>query len=994
MRAPSDMPRPARRRRGLSGRGRIVLVVVAVALFVLITSLRTIAGFYTDYLWFDSLGQGSVFTGVVGAKVALAAIFTGVFFVILFANLLIADRIAPRFRPAGPEEDLIERYHELVGSRTGLVRVGVAVLFAVITGIGASSHWHEWILFTNRVDFGRDDPLFGTDIGFYVFQLPFLRFVTGWLFAALVIVLIITAVAHYLNGGIRVNNPLQRVTPQVKAHVSVLLGALALVKAAGYWLQQYGLTTSTRGTVDGATYTDVNVQLPAIRLLLLISLFAFLLFIVNIWRRGWVLPVLAVGLWAFVAMIAGGIVPALVQKFRVEPSESSKERVYIDRNIEATREGMGLADVEVAPFVPPGERDLGDLTDEDLAANADTINNIRLWDPNPLILGQTYAQLQEVRGFYQIRDVDVDRYELDGRTRQVMISTRELDTGNVPQSSWEARHLAFTHGYGIVMAPANFKDSEDQPDLRISDIPVNNDTEIPIEQPSIYIGEDQGGYVIVNTKRQEIDYQDEAGENVFTEYEGDDGVAIGTWTRRLAFALRFGDFNPLFSGNLQSGSRVLLIRDVRDRVKTLAPFLEFDSDPYPVLIAGRIVWVVDGYTTTDQYPYAQYAITRGLPEQSDLGGRYNYVRNSVKATVDAYDGTVTLYVVDSEDPIAAAYQKAFPSLFADEDPPDDLVEHFRYPEDLFRVQTTMWGRYHQRDPDTFYNNNDGWVIAQDPGLGRLEVTQTATTVTPPVRVEAVTSNPIAPVYSLVQLPGDEQQTFQLMRPFVPIPKSDDARQLLTGFMAASSEPDSYGQLRVFTMPSSNLPPGPALAAATMSSDPAVSELETLLGIREGGSELLTGNMLLVPIEDSLLYVRPVYVQAEQNRLPLLRKVIVEYKNDVSVADTLREALAGLEAFEEIPPSIEEDVVDDEPGPPPDDGEPAPPAEEETVAELLAQAEELFAEVDTALREGDLAAYQRAVDEARELVRRALEESGGTVPPESSQTATTTTTTTA
>src|SRR3954447_9406112 len=402
MRMPADLPR-RRRRPNVGARGRITLVVLAVALFVLLTSLRGIAGFYTDLLWFDSLGFRRVFTGVLGAKFTLAFIFSAAFFVLLWLNLLIADRLAPRFRPAGPEEEVLERYHAMVGNRTGLVRLGIAIVFGLIAGIGTSGKWHDWILFRNAQDFHVKDAQFGFDVGFYVFRLPFLTFVVDWLFASLIIILIVTAVAHYVNGGIRVQGAAQRVTPQVKAHLSVLLGVLAVVKAVAYYLQRFELNFSTRGAVDGATYTDVKAQLPALNLLIIISAVAVVLFIVNIWRRGWVLPMLAVGLWAFVALVVGGIYPAFIQRVKVQPAESSKEQPYIKRNITATRAAINLSEVGSTAFAAND-----DLNAADLVADSDTVRNIRLWDPN--VIAKAFQKLQEVRDYYQISDVDVDRY--------------------------------------------------------------------------------------------------------------------------------------------------------------------------------------------------------------------------------------------------------------------------------------------------------------------------------------------------------------------------------------------------------------------------------------------------------------------------------------------------------------------------------------------------------------------------------------------------------
>ncbi|HEV3227623.1 MAG TPA: UPF0182 family protein, partial [Acidimicrobiales bacterium] len=679
MRAGDDMPRGEgrTRRQRRAGRGRIILIVAAIGLFILITTVRSIASFYTDYLWFQSIGQTGVWRGVLGTKLTLAFVFIAIFFGLLWFNLLVADRIAPKFRPAGPEEELRERYHELIGRRTGLVRVVVALLFAVIAGAGASGQWQEWLLFRNYVPFGVKDPQFGKDVGFYVFQLPFMNFVLGWLFAAFVIVFIVTTVAHYLNGGITVQTPFQRVTPQVKAHLSVLLAVLALVKAGLYYLQQYSLTVSTRGTVDGATYTDVHTQLPAIRLLLVISLFSVALFIYNIFRRGWVLPVLGVGLWAFVAVIAGTIVPALVQKFRVEPQESARERPYIERNIAATRQGMNLGNVQVTDFKNDNQ-----LTTSNLVSNQDSVNNIRVWDPN--IMPSTYRTLQALKPFYKIEDVHVDRYKINGQTTQVVLSARELESAGVPQPSWEGTHLAFTHGYGVVLSSSSQQTANGQPDLKIRDIPITNQTDIKLDQPGIYFGQHLDGYVITNSKRQEIDYEDSAGNNVPTTYTGADGIPLSSWIKKAAFALRFGDFNPLVSGNVTNSSKILINRDINARLAAIAPFLTFDADPYPVILNGRVQWIVDGYTTTDKYPYAQRAITES---QGALQGRFNYVRNSVKAVIDAYDGTTTLYIVDHNDPIIRAYQKAFPHLFSSTEPSDELRQHFRYPEDLFRVQT-------------------------------------------------------------------------------------------------------------------------------------------------------------------------------------------------------------------------------------------------------------------------------------------------------------------
>ena len=982
MRAPSDMPRRSPRTAS-PGRGRTWLVVGAVVLFFLITSLRGMAGFYTDYLWFDSLGRSSVWSGVLGAKIALAVIFTGAFFLLMWLNLVIADRLAPPFRPAGPEEEFIERYHEIVGGRTGLVRGGTAALLALIAGAGVSSEWNSWILFTHGGSFGVKDPQFDTDIGFYVFKLPFLSFVAGWLFAALLIVLIVTSVAHYLNGGIRMSAARNRVTPQVKAHLSVLLGLLALVKAAGYWLQRFDLTVSTRGFVDGAGYTDVKAQLPAINLLLLISIASFLLFIVNIWRRGWTLPILGVGLWALIAVVAGAIYPQFVQRVNVTPNEPAKERPYIERNLEATREAMGLGedDIEVTEF------DLEtDVDAIDLEANAATVANIRIWDPTPAILGKTFPQLQKVKDYYSVNDVDVDRYELDGVPTQVVLSVRDLNTANVPANSWAAKHLTYTHGYGAIVAPANAADANGNPVFVGRDVPYRSSApELDLEEPAVYFGEELDGYVVVGSKQRELSYQDDDSTE-YAAYEGEDGVELDSFVKKAAFALRFGDANPLISDQLTDSSRILYIRDIQERVTALAPFLSFDADPYPVIIDGRIQWIIDAYTTTDRYPYAQRADTNQLADGSGLSHRFNYVRNSVKAVVDAYDGSVTMYVMPGDDPIIDAYRDAFPSLFTDFDEmPSGLRDHLRYPEDLFRVQTNMWARYHVTTAESFYEGNDYWDVARDAGTATSGSSSASSSSTTSTTTDA-NGNTIPqkdkrtdPYYVFAKLPGAAAPEFVLMRPFVPISAGDDS-QLLTAFMVAKSDGEDYGKLQVFVMPRGDLPNGPALVQAAIQSDREVGNQETLLS--GAGSRVSYGSLLPIPIDGGLVYVRPFYVSSTQTDVPGIAQVIVEFEGTVRIRDTLQEALAAV--FGEAPPTQEDPGGEDPEDPVVPEGDLM-----QQVSTLLAEANDLFEEAAADLKEdGDLGAYQDKIAEGQAKIAQAerLFEEAGT-----SATSTTTTT---
>jgi uncharacterized protein len=854
MRTPDDLPRRGRERRPspmASQRSRILLGVVIAALVILLLSLRGIAGVYTDYLWFDSLDQGAVWRGLLGARIFLGVVFILLFFAMAWANFYVADRLAPPFRPAGPEDELLERYHELVAGRMHWIRLVVAGLLAVIAGAGASSEWNSWILFRHGGTFGIDDPQFNSDVGFYMFQLPFLSFVVDWLFASLLIILIITAVAHYLNGGIRVQTQAPRVSPQVKAHLSLLLAGLALIRAVDYWLQRFELTVSSQGVVDGVSYTDSNAQLPALNLLVLISLAAAGLFIFNIFRRGWTLPVVAVALWGVVAVVVGGVYPAYVQRFQVEPNESVRETELMERNMEATRFALGLDGIRTEPFSPRSTP----ANEVDLSGYEPTVRNIRLWDPSDAIALQAYQQLQQIRAYYEFTDIDVGRYEMDGEMTGVGVGLRTVDGSRIPISGWEGRHLAYTHGYGAVLAPSGATDDR-EPEFLTQDIPQRsvNDS-LPEGNPQVYFSEDLSGYVMTGTGRDEIDYETDE-ETVITEYDGEDGVGAGSLLRRTAFALRFGDINPIISGFMSGDTRVHYIRDVRERVETLAPFLHTDADPYPVLLEDRTVWVLDMYTTSDRFPYGQRANVDELAGDSGLRHNFNYVRNSVKAVVDAYDGTVSFYIVDDEDPIVAAYDSAFPGLFSDGTPesdggemPDDLVPHLRYPEDLFRTQTIAWQRYHLQEVDKFYSQGDRWNVAIDPGTVGGEGTTPVTDASGEIvdRLEAR----IPPYYQVLQLPGEQEPEFAMLRPFVPF-SEDDQRQQLSALMVARSDPEHYGELIVYQMPTGDLPDGPGIAAANIRSNEDVSRIETFLG--QAGSRVHYGNLLLLPLGDSTAFV--------------------------------------------------------------------------------------------------------------------------------------------
>jgi uncharacterized membrane protein (UPF0182 family) len=995
MRAPSDLPRQRPRR---VPRGRPAIIIAIVVIIVALTSLRAIAGFWTDYLWFQNLGFATVFTGILTAKITLALIFTLLMFAFLLGNLIIADRFAPKLA-FGPQDDLVVRYRDAVGRHAGKVRIVVAILFALVLGLGQSSRWNAWILYANAKNFGAKDPEFHRDIGYYVFKLPFLQSLVGWAFGAVLLVTFVTAVFHYLNGGIKIQtqNAPQRVSPQVKAHISVLLGILALIKGVGYYLQRFALVDSTRGFVKGALYTDVHAQLQAFNLLMVISLIAFVLLMVNIYLRGWTLPALGVGLWFLVSIAAGAIYPAIVQRYTVKPVENRKEEPYIQRNIAGTRAAYGLTNVIDKQFAATSNLDTTTVE-----ANAQTIRNIRLWDPFPQITPATFSQLQSIRGYYRFIDTDIDRYPIGGEATQTLLSVRELSQANLPGgSSWVNQHLIYTHGYGAVLAPSNAVSPAGTPVFDIQNIPpaVTTGSGAPnIKRPQVYFGEGTTNFSIVDTQAAELDYEDvKSGAPVTSHYTGTGGVKMSSVLRRAAFALRFSDFNVLISSDITASSRILYVRDVAARVHKAAPFLRLDSDPYAtVLPSGQIVWIQDAYTTTDRYPYSQdYNDPGRLPANSGLNTSFNYVRNSVKATVDAYDGSVTLYVTDPQDPIIRAYESAFPKLFSKTPPSADLLAHFRYPEDLFRIQTDIWGRYHITDPNAFYQAGDAWDPAQDPGVGAATTPTTQQAIVQPNgRVIFAGVKKQDPYYLLMTLPSEQQESFLLLQPMVALAADQNGQQNMTSFMVAKSDPGDYGQLEVFHMPEGQRISGPAQIDSLIQQDPTASKAITLLN--GSGSEVLFGTVLTVPVNQSLLYVRPLYVSSKATgaSLPELKAVIVVYNNNVYFENTLQEALqdafpglaqitqeenvgqpssvnsstgtgtgAGSSSSTTVPPTTTL---------PPTVGPPVTVPLNATVAQLLAQAQADFTAANAALAKSppDFATYELDIRSAQALITRA------------------------
>ncbi len=961
MRAPADVPR----RRFRLTKGRIWLIVGVIVVLVVLFSLRGIADFYTDFLWFRSVNLTQVWRGMLGAKVGLAVFFIVVFAAGMWASLAVADRFAPKSRPLGPEEELVRRYRDAVGPRARLVRTIVSLVLGILAGIGASGQWKNWILFRNSVPFGIKDPQFHIDDSFYVFRLPFYSFIVSWVFLALAIILIVTAIEMYLNGGIRLQGQGQRVTPQVKAHLSVILSLMALDKAVGYYFQRFDLVTSTRGVVEGATYTDVHAQLPALTLLIFISLAAFVLFIVNIRRQGWVLPIIGVGLWLFIALVVGVIYPAFIQTFKVEPAQNTLERPYIGRNISATRYAMGINKVRSQPF-----QDNTNLSGAQLSSARDsqTLSSVRLWDPD--FAQTTFNKLQDIRSYYELSNLAIDRYTLNGQMTPAIVAVREVNPSGLPAQSWVNSHLQYTHGYGAVLAPANTVDQDGNPSFALSNVPpvVSSNYDLPdLRQPAVYFGQNMSGYVIADTKQPEIDYQLPNGSNQETHYAGSGGVPAGSIFRRAAFALRFGDINPLISDQVTSSSKVIFIRDIQQMVQMAAPFLQFDANPYPTVIDGKIYWIQDAYTTTDQFPYGQQADTSAVNPASGLSTNFNYVRNSVKIVIDAYNGSMTFYEMDPHDPIIEAYAKAFPGMFTPASQmPAQVRAHLRYPEDIFTVQASMYGRYHITNPTSFYNAADAWELSQSPGAGSpsAALAVTATTNAQGQVVGSVKTARMSPVYQVMQIPGQPGLSFNLIDAFVPV-SQNDIQQNLTAFMIADSDPDDYGQLYNFVTPRGQQLDGPALIDARISATPQISQAISLLN--QQGSQVILGNVLMVPLNQSIVYIRPLYVSSSRNALPQLKDVIVVYgqqaKMDTSLSAALNDVFNGQ--VTNLSPSS---------GTAPSSGVSG------EVTTLINKAQALYQQAQAALANGNLGAYQSDINQVGALINQAAQ--AASAPPSS------------
>lgn len=886
-----------------------------------------------DWWWFEALGYTDIFTTSLSARLGLWLTGFLVSAGVIVANISIATREAPinyrRMAMLVAERGITPQQMRL------LVR-GLVAAWIILPGLlfagGAASMWMEVLTFINGGDFGQVDPVFGLDIGFYVFQLPLLEYVQDAI-TGLLLVTLFPLLGFYVVRDLLINHDTHvGLSSKARRHL-LALGALVFTGfAAGWFLDRFRLLTSHTGVVWGVGYTDETATLPAMAFMVGLCLFFAAALVFCMVRYDWRVPAGSVGVYFVASIGAQGFVPELVQDYVVKPSELQKEASYLARNIAATREAYNLADVEVQPF------DAAEgLTLEDIQANPLTIDNIRIWDDRPLLT--TYGQIQEIRLYYEFHAVDVDRYTIDGKPRQVMLAARELNYANVPAQaqSWVNEHFQYTHGYGVTVSPVNVVTAEGLPDLMVKDIPpVSVVPELEITRPEIYYGELSDRYVFVNTNAQEFDYPS-GDDNVYTTYAGEGGVGVGSLARRLVFASWLGTFDIVLSTYLNDDSKVMFRRRILERVDTIAPFLRYDDDPYLVIDEeGRLKWILDAYTTTSRYPYSEPTLLAGGR------GRFNYIRNSVKVVIDAYHGSVDFYIADDSDPIIQAYSAIFEGSFRPlSEMPADLQAHIRYPTGYFHAQTEKYRAYHMKDPTVFYNKEDMWDR--------------------PKETYEAESREMSPYYLIMKLPGEEVAEFILLMPFVPTKKDN-----MISWLAARSDGEEYGKLILYSFPKQKLVYGPKQIEARIDQDPEISGQLTLWS--SAGSRVLRGNLLVIPIEDSLMYVEPVYLQAEQGELPQLKRVIVSYEDMVVMEHSLQDALDKVFGMAEVEVEVEA----------PTDSGLEDRGRDRTWAELSSAASGAYSDAIAAQKEGDWAGYGEALERLGNLLEHMLIEAGAQV----------------
>jgi len=918
-------------------RGFSFIVFVAIIGF---SVARAVATFFTNYLWFDSVNLNSVWIKILLTKGALVGATSLLAFIFIFTNLRLAVRATPVMDifESFESQDPLSRFRAWTNERFLRYRLWGSIGLSLFLGAGASQLWEQVLLFLNQQSFGVTDPVFQADVSRYVFGLPLYRLFVSWGFQLVIFTSLIIVLFFVATGALQLRQGrLPEVSSGAKAHLSVLLAFIAILKAFAYRLDSMELLYSPRGKVFGASYTDVIAHLPALNLLILISLFGAVLLLVNIKRRGWLLPATAISLWLAVSIIVGGLVPAAIQRFRVVPDELNKELPYVENHIDYTRLAYGLDSIEEKSFAASP-----DLSQNDISNNKQTVDNIRLWDPT--VLAETYSQLQEIRAYYALQEVDVDRYRINGELTQVMVAARELDQTNLPAVGWVNERLQYTHGFGVVFSPANNVASQGQPDFYVKGVPATTTvSELEVGQPRIYFGEsaDSVEYVVVNSLQDEVDYPlSTEGQSVaYTNYSGDGGVGIGSFFRRLGFALRYSELNLLISNQLSDDSKLIMERNIVSRVKKAAPFLYTDNDPYLALIDGNLFWIIDMYTVSDKYPYAQPADTRRINENSGLPMNFNYLRNSAKAVVNAYDGTMNFYVVDDNDPIMTAYNDIFPDLFSPKsEMSSELLDHIRYPEDLFTIQSDMYRDYHMTDPRVFYADEDPWVIPSDSST-------TPRVATLRGEFTEIGFKPMLPYYLLMSLPGETDLSYLIFQPFNP-----ENRPNMQSFLVADADPENYGQLIDFRLPKGEFVDGPSQVATRINQDPDISQIFTLLD--QQGSSVIKGNLFVVPINQSILYYQPIYLQGEQNPLPEFKFVVVVFQDRIIMSETLSEALSIIFGDVEIDYDTEESEV-------------------ESPLDLLAKATIAFEQAQEQLQKGNLGKYQELIEQAQQYVDLAI-----------------------
>lgn len=873
-------------------RRRIMWGTVIAAIVVLYAALNIARTIYTDLLWFNAVGYFGVFRTILLTRIVLF-IVGGVIVALLGG---VSVYFAHRLTRGETELPLPPRTHRFLKTMITWGSVVAVIVVGAVFGTIAAGNWDLFLKFENSVPFGVVEPVFGRDVGFYVFTLPLLDTIQGWAFGSLIAIGALTVIVYFVNFNLRGVGFL--FTDGFKAHLSIIAALLMFVLAAGHWLDRWELVLSESGAVYGAAYTDVNARMPALLIMTIVAVVAGVLMLVSAYQRGIRVMLGGAVLWVLMSIVLTVGWPNALQRFAVNPNELTRETEYIERNINLTRSAFGLDSIVQQPYpaVP-------DLSPEVLDANSVTVENIRLWDNGPV--SDVYKQIQKIRLYYDFSEADVDRYTVNGRYRQVMVAAREVNPDELDESAqtWVNRRLRYTHGFGIAMSPVTEFTTEGRPEFFAKDIPADGIIDIRaegqeappanvIENPRIYYGEKTTEYVVVNTNTEELDYQAEGSEIRNNRYDGKGGVNIGSFINQLAYAWQFGDLNLLISGEINRESRIQYRRQIAERVSTIAPFLRLDNDPYIVAAEGGLFWIQDAYTVSDDYPYSDPARDE---DGASLG--FNYIRNSIKITIDAHDGTPTFYVVDPSDPLARAFESMFPDLFSPfEEMPESLKSHIRYPQDIFSVQADKYLRYHMLDPRDFYNLEDIWNIATEK-LG-----------------QATQLYPVEPYRAIMNLPGEDRAEFVLLMPYT---RNDPPN--LAGWMAARNDAPHYGELVAFNFPKDRHLDSPEQIEVKIDNDPTISEWFTLRC--QEGSECIRGNLLVLPMalgeEFSLLYAEPIYLKAEGIQFPELKQVILATGTTVVMRDSVEEAVAALNAGSrgtEQPDTAEPTLLQDASGP--------------------------------------------------------------------------------